>query len=143
MSCKLSKRVMNNLLVTFAALISLFSPAALFAAQNPILLTCKYSHTVDRDGKISATVGEDLVTVNIEKNGRTILNKHDFDGDFAGLSSDSQYFGEIEYQIQSGFVYRSIKINRYTGAFEAEFSLLGKGGGITHFGKCEQATKKF
>lgn len=113
-----------------------------YAEENTIQLICKYSHTIEVDGRSSGTSGEDLVTVNYSDNGEAIIRKQGLGAEFSGTISDEQIQGKTEYRISGSTIQQTIVINRYTGAFEITFKIIGSEGGLIHCGTCELVAKR-
>ena len=112
------------------------------AEPNTIRLICKYSHTIDADGSSSRTSGEDLVTVNYTDNGDATIKKQGLGAEFVGKISDEEIYGETTYEISELTFHQTLRINRYTGAFEITFKTIGSEDGLIHCGICEPITKK-
>ena len=113
-----------------------------YAEENTIRLICKYSHTIEADGSISRTSGEDLVTVNYSDSGAAIIKKQGLGAEFKGTISNEEIEGKTEYEISGSIIQQTIVINRYTGAFEITFKIIGSEGGLIHCGTCEPVAKK-
>ena len=113
-----------------------------YAEENTIRLICKYSHTIEADGSSSGTSGEDLVTVSYSDNGAAIIRKQGLGAEFKGTISDEEIQGKTEYKISGSTIQQTIVINRYTGAFEITFKIIGSEGGLIHCGTCEPVAKK-
>jgi hypothetical protein len=111
------------------------------AAENTIRLICKYSHTIDDQGKSSGTSGEDLITVKYSSNGKAVIKKQDLGAEFTGTVNEEQISGETRYKMQDSVFHQTLLINRYTGTFEITFGIEGKNGGLIHYGKCKPATE--
>jgi hypothetical protein len=112
-----------------------------YAEENTIRLICKYSHTIEADGRSSRTSGEDLVTVTYSDNGDAIIIKQGLEAEFNGTISDEEIQGKTEYKISGSTIQQAIVINRYTGAFEITFKIIGSEGGLIHCGTCEPVAK--
>jgi S1-C subfamily serine protease len=110
--------------------------------SQTFLLICKYSHTIEADGRISKSSGENLVTVNYTDDGDATIKKQDLGAEFLGKISDEEIYGETTYKISELTLYQTLRINRYTGAFEVTYKTMGSEGGLIHCGICEPITKK-
>ena len=115
---------------------------AIHAEQNIIRLICKYSYTIDADGKTSETSGESLFTVMYSDTGEAKIRKQALGAEFTGKISDEEIYGETEYVISPSTIQQTIMINRYTGSFEETFNIIGAKGGLIHCGSCEMAKEK-
>lgn len=129
-------------LIIIAISLSLFFVTESYAEQNTIRLICKYSHTVDGDGKSSPTSGEDLITVNYSNNGEAIIIKQGLGAEFKGSISDEEIRGQTEYKLSNSTIQQTLLINRYTGACEITFKIVGSESGLVHYGTCQTVTKK-
>lgn len=123
-------------------LLTLFFVLKAHAEQNTIRLICKYSHTINAEGEISGTSGEELITVNYSDNGDAIIKKQGLGAEFIGTISDEEIYGKTEYGISGRTFQRTLRINRFTGALEITFEIIGSKGGLIHYGICEPVTKK-
>jgi hypothetical protein len=112
------------------------------ADDTVIRLVCRYSYTIDAKGVQSGTTGEDFITIKYPENGQATIKKQGLGAEFHGKVSDEQIVGETTYKIQELTFHQELRINRYTGAFEITFGVLGKGAGLIHYGKCSPATEK-
>jgi hypothetical protein len=112
------------------------------ANDNAIKLTCRYSYTIDENGRKSKTTGEDLLTVKPSKNGKTKIKKQGLPAEFHGTISDEAIVGETNYKIQGVTYHQELRIKRYTGEYAITFGILGKKSGLIHYGKCSAATEK-
>jgi hypothetical protein len=126
-----------------AIFLSLFFVIESYADQNTLRLICKYSHTVDADGKSTPSSGEDLITVNYSDNGEAIIIKQGLGAEFKGTISDEKIYGKTEYKMSELKIQQTILINRYTGACEITFEVVGSSqSGLIHYGTCEPVSKK-
>ena len=123
-------------------LLTLFFVLEAHAERNTIRLICKYSHTINTEGKSSGTSGEDLITVNYSDNGDAIIKKQGLGAEFTGTITDEEVYGKTEYKISGSTIQQTLMINRYTGAFEITFEIIGSKGGLIHYGICELVTKQ-
>ena len=133
---------MNKLLTLLIFAAFLGAPFIASADENTIRLICKYSHTIDDQGKSSDTSGEDLITVKYSSDGKAIIKKQDLGAEFTGTVNEEQISGETRYKIQDSIFHQTLLINRYTGAFEITFGVEGKKAGLIHYGNCKPALKK-
>ena len=108
---------------------------------NTIRLICKYSHTIDENGKSSRTSGEDLVTVHFTDSGDAYIKVGVLGAVFIGTISDEEIYGETTYSIKAQTYYQTLTINRYTGAFQNTFR-VNESGGLIHYGNCKSVTEK-
>jgi hypothetical protein len=122
--------------------IILVVPFELAAAQKTIRLICKYTHTIDDQGKTTGTSGEDLVTVDYSENGSAIIKKQGLGAEFSGTVNEEEIRGETRYKIQSLVFHQTLTINRYTGAFEITFGVEGEKAGLIQYGKCKPETQR-
>jgi len=122
--------------------LSLFFAIASYAEQNTIRLICKYTHTVDGDGKLSPTSGEDLITVHYSDNGKATIIKQGLGAEFNGTVSDEEIHGQTAYQLSNLKFQETLFINRYTGGFEIIIKIIGSKSGLVHYGTCQPVTKK-
>lgn len=113
-----------------------------WADDTVIRLVCRYSYTIDDKGVKSETTGEDLVTVKHSRDGKATIKKQGLGAEFYGTITDEQIVGETSYKIHETTWHQELRINRYTGAFEITFGVLGKETGSIHYGKCIPATEK-
>lgn len=131
--------------VTFSLLLVLLLcnvSAEAWADDAVIRLVCRYSYTIDEKGVKSGTTGEDLVTVKYSQNGKATIKKQGLEAEFYGTIFDEEIVGETNYKIQGTTYHQELRINRYTGEFEITFGVLGKKGGLIHYGKCSPTTEK-
>lgn len=133
---------MKKTSIITAIFITLLFVFETYAGENTIRLICKYSHTIKADGRSSGTSGEDLVTVNYSDNGEAIIRKQGLGAEFNGTISDEVIQGKTEYKMSESTIQQTIVINRYTGAFEITFKIIGSEGGLIHCGTCESVAKK-
>ena len=112
------------------------------ADDTVIRLVCPYSYTIDAKGVQSGTTGESLLSVKYSRDGQATIKKQDLGAEFRGTITDEQIVGETNYKIQETTFHKELRINRYTGAFEITFGVLGKETGSVHYGKCIPATEK-
>lgn len=133
---------MKKTSIITAIFITLLFVFETYAGENTIRLICKYSHTIKADGRSSGTSGEDLVTVNYSDNGEAIIRKQGLGAEFNGTISDEVIQGKTEYKMSESTIQQTIVINRYTGAFEITFKIIGSEGGLIHCGICESVAKK-
>ena len=131
--------------IIISVFLTLFFSYEGHAESNTIRLICKYSHTFDADWTSSRTSGEDLVTVNYTDNGEATIKRQGLGAEFVGKISDEEIYGETAYKIQGLTFHETLRINRYTGAFEITFKIIGGSkGGLIHSGTCEPiSVKKF
>jgi hypothetical protein len=134
---------MRNTTIIMVIILTIFFVFEAHAEQNAIRLICKYSHTIDAAGKSSRTTGEELITVRFSDNGNARIKKQRLGAEFIGKISDKEIYGETEYSFSgSGLTYReTLRINRYTGAFENTFN-INKSKGLIHYGNCKPVTQK-
>lgn len=116
--------------------------AEAWADDAAIRLVCRYSYTIDAKGARSGTTGESLLTVKYSRDGQATIKKQDLGAEFRGTITDEQIVGETDYKIQETTYHQELRINRYTGAFEITFGVLGKENGLVHYGKCIPATER-
>jgi hypothetical protein len=128
--------------VFLVALVTWNVSAEAWADDTVIRLVCRYSYTIDDKGVKSGTTGEDLVTVKYSRDGQATMKKQGLGAEFYGTITDEQIVGETSYKIQEMTLQQELRINRYTGAFEITFGVLGKKNGLVHYGKCVPATEK-
>lgn len=133
---------MKKASIIMVILLTIFFVLEAHAERITIRLICKYSHTIDEEGKSSGTSGEDLVTINYSNNGDAIIKKQGTGALFTGMISDEEIQGKTEFDILDSKIQETIVINRYTGAFVMTFKVIGPTGGIVHFGSCEPIKKK-
>lgn len=134
---------MKKICIIFAIFsILLFSVFETYAEENIIRLICKYSHTIDADGKSSSTSGKDLVTVTYSNDGKAIIKKQGLGAQFSGTITDEEIKGNTKYKISESTIQQAIVINRYTGIFEITFKIMGSKGGLIHCGSCESVENK-
>ena len=119
------------------------SAPAICAAQGDsktIRLICKYSHTIDDQGKQSATSGETLFTVVPLRDGQVSVQKQGLGAHFSGTMTDADISADVCYEIGTTKYAQSLTINRFTGELQISFGVPGKGA-LVHFGSCRPATK--
>lgn len=119
------------------------SAPAICAAQGDsktIRLICKYSHTIDDQGKQSATSGETLFTVLPLRDGQVTVQKQGLGAQFSGNMTVAEISADVIYEIDNTKYAQSLSINRFTGELQITFGAPGKGG-LVHFGSCRSATK--
>jgi len=107
-----------------------------------IRLICKYSHTIDAQGKSSKTSEEDLITIKYSDNGQASIKKQDLEAEYTGKISVEEIHGKTSYKIGQSVFNETLTINRYTGAIERTFGFVGKSDGLVHFGKCIPVKEK-
>lgn len=132
-------RKISTIATIFFVLLFVFET---YAEANTIRLICQYSHTIEADGKSSGTSGEDLVTVNYSDTGEAIIKKQGLGARFIGTITDEEIKGKTAYKISGTTIQQTIVINRYTGAFEITFEIVGSERGLIHYGTCEPVAKK-
>jgi hypothetical protein len=118
---------------------------AICAAQAPpsgnnIRLICKYSHTIDAQGKQGPTSGESLFTVVPLRDGRVTVQKQGLGAQFSGTMTEVEISADVSYEITNTMYAQSLNINRFTGELQITFGEQGKAG-LVHFGSCRQTTK--
>jgi hypothetical protein len=113
-----------------------------WADEVAIRLVCRYSYTIDAKGVQSGTTGESHLTVKYSRDGQATIKKQDLGAEFRGTITDEQIVGETSYKIQETTYHQELRINRYTGAFEITFGVLGKETGLVHYGKCIPVTER-
>jgi hypothetical protein len=98
-------------LIPAIIIISIFMLAAtkLYAAESTIRLICKYSHTINDEGKSSGTSGEDLITIHYSENGVAVIKKQGqgLGAEFIGTITEEQIYGEKNIKLQILF---SVKV---------------------------------
>ncbi len=135
----------QTLLTLHSCFVLCLSAPAICAAQatgghNTIRLICKYSHTIDDQGKQSPTSGETLFTVVPLRDGKVTVQKQGLGAPFSGTLTEVEIAADVSYEIGNTTYAQSLVINRFTGELQITFGVQGKAG-LVHFGSCRQATK--
>lgn len=111
--------------------------------EKTIRLVCKYTHSIESDGKRDPIRGETLVTVKYSEDGSASIKKEDYSSEYSGKVSDEEIYGKYEYKLWDDLCTETIRINRYTGNFQFRTRISGtKNSHLTFYGTCELASEK-
>src|SRR3990172_328815 len=105
---------------------------------DTLSLNCEYSGTVDDDGKITGTSGEDHFTVIYDGSGKALIREDGLGTPYIGEITENEIRGEAEHPMNDTLYSHqySLIINRYTGEMTKFFSTKVKGkkgkGGLVH-----------